>query len=149
MSGLGVRRATVADVDQLVELRVAFLRDAGHEVDEGPLRSAVAQYLVRALPVEDVVVWVAEDGGRIVATGAMTVYERMSWDGVSKEGYVLNMYTVPAFRKTGIASAIVDAMLDHARANDLRLALIALDDARAMYERAGFKADPRYLRWRP
>jgi GNAT superfamily N-acetyltransferase len=72
----------------------------------------------------------------------------MSWDGVSKEGYVLNMYTVPEFRKTGIGSAIVDAMLTHARREDMRLCLIALDDARRIYERAGFAPDPRYLRWR-
>lgn len=149
MNSAVVRRATVADIDQLVELRVAFLRDAGHEIDELSLRSAVASYFARALPTDDVLVWVVDDGPRIVSTGAMTVYERMSWDGVSKEGYVLNMYTVPGFRRRGIASAIVDAMLEHARANDLRLALIALDDARAIYERVGFAPDARYLRWRP
>ena len=146
---IAVRRGTVGDIEQLVDLRVAFLRDAGHDIDEPRLREAVSAYLARALPREDVLIWVVDDAERIVGTAAMTVYERMSWDGVSKEGYVLNMYTVPAFRKTGIATAIVGAMLEHARSNDLRLALIALDDARALYERAGFSVDPRYMRWRP
>ncbi len=149
MNAPSVRRATTEDVDQLVDLRVAFLRDQGRAGGEAELRQAVSEYLARAIPSEDVVVWVVEKDDRIVGTGAMTIYERMSWDGVSREGYVLSMYTVPEFRKGGIATAIVDAMLAHAREHDLRLCLIAMDQARPIYERAGFARDPRYLRWRP
>ena len=148
MTVRAVRRATVADIDRLVDLRVAFLRDAGRAGDETSLRDAVREYLERAIPAGDVIVWVVEDSGEIVATGAMTIYERMSWDGVSREGYVLSMYTVPECRRAGIGSAIVDAMLEHARSEGLRLCLIALDEARGIYERAGFEPDPRYLRWR-
>jgi GNAT superfamily N-acetyltransferase len=100
------------------------------------------------LPAEQCVVWVGEVDGGIVATGAMTVYERMMWDGVGREGYVLSMYTVPEHRRTGIASAIVDAMLAYAKDEDLRLCLIATEQGRPVYERAGFVPDARYLRWR-
>lgn len=148
MSAWEVRPATVEDVATIVDLRVAFLRDVREVGDESALREVVGDYLTRSLPTGQCVVWVGEIEGTVVATGAMTVYERMMWDGVGREGYILSMYTVPEHRRTGVASAIVDAMLEYARERDLRLCLIATDEGRPIYERAGFAPDPRYLRWR-
>lgn len=143
-----IRRATVADIPRVVDLRVAFLRDVREVGDEAGLRAAVTEYLSRALPSGQCVVWVADADGEIVATGAMTIYERMMWDGVGREGYVLSMYTVPDRRKQGIATEIVGAMLSYARDKQLRLCLIATDEGRPIYEEAGFTPDSRYLRWR-
>lgn len=143
-----IRRATVADVPRIVDLRVAFLRDVREVGDEAALREAVTEYLTRVMPSDACVVWVADVDGEIVATGAMTVYERMMWDGVGREGYVLSMYTVPEYRRQGLAREIVDAMLSFAREENLRLCLIATDEGRPIYERAGFRPDARYLRWR-
>ncbi len=143
-----VRRATVADIPGLVDLRVAFLREVREVDDETALREAISGYLSRALPADQCVVWVVETDDSVVSMGAMTVYERMMWDGVGREGYVLSMYTVPAHRRTGVASQIVEAMLAYARQEHLRLCLIATDEGRPIYERAGFAPDARYLRWR-
>ena len=143
-----IRRATVADIPRVVDLRVAFLRDVREVGNEAGLRATVTEYLSRALPSGQCVVWVADADGEIVATGAMTVYERMMWDGVGREGYVLSMYTVPEYRRQGLAGEIVDAMLSFAREGNLRLCLIATDEGRQIYERAGFRPDARYLRWR-
>jgi GNAT superfamily N-acetyltransferase len=55
---------------------------------------------------------------------------------------------VPEWRKRGIGSAIVEAMTAFAREEGLRLALIATDEGRPIYERAGFTNDARYMRWR-
>lgn len=143
-----IRRATAGDIPSIVDLRVAFLRDVREVGDEASLRKVVTEYLSRALPSEQCVVWVAEAESKIVATGAMTVYERMMWDGVGREGYVLSMYTAPEYRKQGVAGEIVEAMLSFAREENLRLCLIATDEGRPIYERAGFEPDARYLRWR-
>ncbi len=146
---MNLRRAGVDDVDAIVDMRVAFLTEEDHLTDEDALRAAVTPYLERTIATGDVVAWVVEIDGQVVANCVVTIYERMSWSGVSKEGYVLNMYTRSEHRRSGAASAIVDAMLEHARAEDMRLCLISLDAARGIYERAGFGPDPRYLRWRP
>lgn len=142
-----IRRATPDDVARVAELRMAFLAEVGRPTDD-ELRASVAAYLDQAIPAGDCVVWLAQAGEDVVAIGAMSVYERMAWSGVVREGYVLSMYTVPDRRGTGIGAAILDEMQTFARSEGLRLCLIALDAARPIYERAGFAADPRYMRWR-
>src|SRR5262249_24819182 len=58
---------------------------------------------------------------------------------VPTEGYVMNVYVEPAWRRRGIASALMGAALDHARALGLgRVRLHATDDGRQTYARAGF-----------
>jgi GNAT superfamily N-acetyltransferase len=143
-----LREATSGDAMAIAIRRVEFLREQGHAFDEVHLRESVREYLMRAIPTGDVRAWVAETDDEIIATGVMTIYERMMWQGVGREGYVLSMYTVPEWRKKGIGTAIVDAMIAFAREDNIKLALIATDDGRPIYERAGFTPDPRYLRWR-
>jgi GNAT superfamily N-acetyltransferase len=148
LSEWSIRTATLDDLDRLVELRCEFLTSVGREVDDAT-RQKLRAYLRRAIPAGDCVFWVAESReGEIVATGAMSVYERMAWSGVTREGYVLSMYTVPVWRNRGIGAAIVADMQRFARDEGLQLCLIALDDARPIYERAGFTDDRRYMRWR-
>ena len=67
-----------------------------------------------------------------------------------REAYLLNMYTRPAWRKRGMASALLDAMARHAREQRLgKLWLHASDEGRPLYERLGFVANPACLEWCP
>jgi GNAT superfamily N-acetyltransferase len=145
-----VRRATLDDLDTLIDLRVAFVRELATIDDEATLRSMVAEYLARAIPSEEFLVWVVEDAGMIVAVAGMVTYERMMGrGGVGTEGYVLNVYTLPDRRKQGYGARVMEAVQEHARANDIRMTLIATDGGRPLYERLGWKHDDRNYRWLP
>ncbi len=142
-----IRRATPVDIERVVDLRLAFLEEVGRPTDD-ELRRTISDYLRRAIPAGDCVFWVAEIEGSIQAIGAMCIYERMMWNGVGREGYVLSMYTVPELRGRGIGAEIVAEMTRFAADEGLKLCLIAIDEARPIYERAGFEGDHRYMRWR-
>lgn len=148
-----VRRATLDDVDTLVELRFAFVTEfAPDEGDDEAARRTVADYLRRALPSEEFLAWIVEDDGAVVATGGMVVYERMMRSkgaGVGFEGYILNVYTLPDHRRRGHALRMMDALLDCARERGIRLTLLATDDGRPLYEKLGFTHDDRTYRWWP
>jgi GNAT superfamily N-acetyltransferase len=148
-----VRRATVDDLPVLVEARFAFVGEfAPDEVDDDDARSTVAAYLRRAVPSEEFLVWLVEDGGRVVSTSGMVVYERMMRSrgaGVGREGYVLNVYTYPEFRRRGYGRLGMQALLEYARDRGIRLMLLATDDGRPLYEKLGFEHDPRAYRWWP
>jgi len=59
---------------------------------------------------------------------------------VPTEGYVMNVYVEPAWRKQGIASALMDAALEHARGLGLRrVRLHSTAEGRGTYARAGFR----------
>jgi GNAT superfamily N-acetyltransferase len=62
-------------------------------------------------------------------------------DTTGREGYIMNMYTDPAWRGRGVASLMVRAILDFARAAGVRqVHLHASPQGRSVYERAGFVA---------
>jgi GNAT superfamily N-acetyltransferase len=148
-----VRRATVEDVPALVDLRFAFVTEfAPDEGDDEAARASVREYLRRALPSETFLAWVVEEDDVIVATGGMAVYERMMRSkgaGVGLEGYILNVYTLPAHRRRGHARRMMEALLECARERSIRLTLVATDDGRPLYEGLGFSHDDRNYRWWP
>lgn len=85
-----------------------------------------------------------------MAAGTLALFVRLPYPGnlAGREAYLLNMYTVPAWRARGIATALLDAMTAHARAMGLgKVWLHASDAGRPLYERIGFVANPAYMEW--
>ena len=150
MTDATVRRATTDDIGALVDLRTAFVSEFSE--DDETHRESLAEYLGRSLASDDFRAWLVVDAGRIVSTSGMVVYERMMRSrgaGVGREGYVLNVYTYPEFRRRGYGLLAMRALVDHARECGIRLTLLATDDGRPMYEKLGFRHDDRTYRWWP
>ncbi len=92
--------------------------------------------------------WLVEVEGEAVACGTLALFVRPPYPGnlAGREAYLLNMYTLPAWRKRGMASALLDAMAAYAREQQLgKLWLHASDQGRALYERFGFASNPACL----
>src|SRR5437870_6756567 len=145
-----VRRATVDDIDVLVDLRIAFVAEFADIEDEQAERASIAEYLGRALPSESFLAWLVIDDDRVTATGGMAVYERMMRShghGVGYEGYVLNVYTLPEYRRRGYGRLAMEALMECARDRHIRLTLLATDDGRPLYEALDFTHDDRTYRW--
>jgi GNAT superfamily N-acetyltransferase len=147
-----VRRATVDDIDVLVEARMAFVTEFADVDDADSERASLIEYLGRSLESEAFLVWVVEEEGRVTATAGMVVYERMMRSrgaGVGCEGYILNVYTYPEFRRRGQGRLAMQALMDCARERRIRLTLLSTDDGRSLYEQLGFTHDDRTYRWWP
>lgn len=142
MSDITYHQATVADIDSLIALRVDFLAEA---VGAGPpdpaWLTALRNFLNTTLPAGTLVVYLARAGAEHVGVGWLlyqqTVPSPASLSG--RDAYVMNIYTLPAWRRRGVAAAIVGKLVDCARQTDCRrVALHALPHARTIYTRAGF-----------
>jgi len=58
-----------------------------------------------------------------------------------REGYILNIYTVPSWRRRGVARAIMCAILDYVRERSIAVATLhATPDGRPLYEAFGFQS---------
>ena len=144
-----VRRATLEDIDTLVDLRTAFVSEFSEDETH---REELVGYLRRALESESFLAWLVVDDGHVVATSGMVVYERMMRSrgaGVGHEGYILNVYTYPEFRRRGYGRLAMEALMECASERRIRLTLLATDHGRGLYEALGFEPDTRTYRWWP
>lgn len=123
-----IRQATQADIPMLVTLRMALFCEVG-ELSEPladlDLWQATSRYFGTAQAEESARSWVAEVDGEVVASATLALFVRPPYPGnlAGREGYLLNMCTLPAHRRQGLAGALLDQMADYARAQQLGRAL--------------------------
>jgi GNAT superfamily N-acetyltransferase len=145
-----IRRATSADLDGLLSLRLALMRETGKvhgAADEQTLYELTRAYLHATIPQGRCLVWVGEEEGQLVATGGLVFLEGPpSHENPSGlEGYIFNMYTHPAWRGRGLAHAILRQIIIYAREETpaRRLWLRATAAGRPLYEGEGFSVARR------
>ena len=139
-----IRLATVEDVDELVRLRLDFLKEVGNVEDGadcGELCALMRGYLLRKLPPGEFLAWVAESDGALVATSGVTLFERPpnGANPAGLEAYLSNMYTLPGWRGRGVGTALVAAVVAHLKTTRVRRVwLHATEEGRPVYAKAGF-----------
>ena len=150
-TAFSIRRAAEPDIPELARHRAAMFRDMGvlGERLEGPLREAAVAWLRDAMPRRDYLAWVAEASGDGVIGGAgvqlRPIMPRPPDRGdeleLGPEAIVFNVYVAPAWRRRGVADALMRALLDDLRDRGIRrIVLHASAEGRRLYERLGFTA---------
>lgn len=143
---MGAERANIADTDELVELRVAYLTEDNGVLDEGDevaIRDGLPGYFGAHLG-HDLHAYVVREGGRIASCAFLIVVEKpMSRAFINgRTGIVLNVYTRPDCRRRGYANRVMEALLAGAEALDLSVVeLQATDDGYPLYLSVGFLDD--------
>ncbi len=136
------RLATSADVESLVRFRAAFLAELTDcDPNDPALLSAMSRYFAEKLTTGEFRAFVAVVDGHVVATSGLIVRQNppSAKNLEGREGFVLNVFSDPAFRRQGFASALIERTIAAAReARCGRLVLHASDCAVSIYKRAGF-----------
>ena len=108
------------------------------------MQHGAEQYLWDALPNGTYRAWMAEtDDGQVVSGGGIAI---VPWPGspdfpASRRGWILGIYTEPAFRRMGLARRIMETILEWCRAEGFaHVSLHASDNGRRLYESMGFRA---------
>ena len=99
----------------------------------------------------DFLAWIADLDGEPAASAAMMWFPHPPGpiNPVGLEAYILNVYTRPEARRMGLARALMDRVVEEARAAGVRrIWLRASDDGRPLYEAMGFRAG-NYLQLTP
>jgi GNAT superfamily N-acetyltransferase len=141
------RKAESSDIPVLTEYRIRFLDDSGNgqsaaPVDLQSLRESITVYLMRAIPDENCIVIIAENEGSPVGFGFMAIHTiPNNYSNPSgKIGHILNMYTVPSFRRKGIASEIMRFLIKEAESRGIgKLSLNSTEAGEKIYRKLGFK----------
>lgn len=142
---LRLRRAVADDLETLVRHRTAMWRAIGGN-SEAALADEARSYrrwVARMLRERRLVGWIACDAqGAPVGSGCLWFAESQPRPREPQlfRPYLLSMYTEPAARGHGVASAIVEAAVELARRRGFgRITLHASEQGRPVYARLGFE----------
>ncbi|MBN2379962.1 GNAT family N-acetyltransferase [candidate division WOR-3 bacterium] len=138
------RRATRKDVGVLVRFRIEFLNELMGITDkkiQAP-RKKIHNYFSEAMDGGDFIAWLAQIDGAVVATSGMVIWQMPPKYGIAngKQGYILNMYTLPWARRRGICTVLLQRLISDAHTLGIKyLHLHASDDGIGIYRKAGFR----------
>src|SRR4051794_40956918 len=125
-----VRRATLADLDILVEHRVRMFDDMGVLAIPGANRQQLSDdyrsWLVAAMQDDTYLAWLVDaeesEGQRRVAAGAGATI--IPWPpgpfySTGRLAFVYNVYTEPEHRRRGLGRRLMDSVHAHCRAEGI------------------------------
>ena len=142
MPELTYRKGTEQEVDLLVSTRMeAMAAMHGVEMSE-ELAGEIRDYYARALADGSHVAYLVYDGDTFVGCGGITFYQDMPTraNPNGRVANIMNIYTVPAYRRRGIALRMVDLLVQEARERNVKVVTLdATDAGRPVYEKYGFK----------
>jgi ribosomal protein S18 acetylase RimI-like enzyme len=139
-----IRRATAADIEALSHLLADFELEVGDSLAESErptFFSTLHRYLTASLAEDSATAWCAQSGDNLVACGLLTINAGPPTPGdpSGRWGYLSRIYTAPAWRGQGIATALIREALAYARACGLgRVMLTATPSTRGLYRSLGF-----------
>lgn len=138
------KKATMADIDELVRTRIIVLRAANKlsdDVDMSVVEKESYAYYKSALETGEHIAYLVYDNGTFIGAGGVSFYQVMPTyhNPTGKKAYIMNMYTAPEYRRQGIAIHTLDLLVKDAREQGVsQIALEATDMGRPLYERYGF-----------
>ncbi len=151
MMDITIRRAGLEDLELLVAWRMRVLR----EVFSIPSAASVAElerenrrYYRETLPAGGHIACFACAGGEIAGCGGVCVYQELpSPDNPNGQcAYLMNIYTLPAFRGRGAGEKIVRWLVEQVeRMGISKIYLETSESGRPLYERLGFSDMDGYL----
>lgn len=144
-----LRRASPDDADELARLRWEFRVEHGtpvtrtYEAFVEEFRAFTAGALEEGSPWR---AWVAEGGERLVGCAWLQLVEKIPHPSRARwqrpVGYVTNMYVEPPLRNSGLGRALLELVIEHARAIGVDgLLLWPSERSIPFYRHAGFGSE--------
>ncbi|MEH7306799.1 GNAT family N-acetyltransferase [Neobacillus drentensis] len=141
------RKATINDIDQLIDLRKKQLVDEGIEPNID-IDTELYVFFKNKLSDGSLIQLLVENNDEIIACGAVIFYEfPPSYTNKSgKKAYIANMYTKENYRGQGIATNLLTKLVDEAKTSAIsRIWLGASKMGRPVYKKFGFKETDEWL----
>ncbi|WP_312094121.1 GNAT family N-acetyltransferase [Niallia sp.] len=144
---MNYRKATVADVNLLMEWRKTQLVDEGIKADKD-IDIELEAFFRKKLAAGSLIQLVVEEQNEIIATGAIVIYDfPPSYTNKSgKKAYVTNMYTKNDYRGKGIASSLLMKLVEEAQNLGItKMWLGASKLGRPVYKKFGFTETDEWM----
>jgi len=144
---LEFRKASQGDIYRLAELRIKQLIDEGYPETTDILED-LKRYFTTSLEARSLICWVAENNGEILATAGICFYQLPPTfsNPSGRIAYITNMYTDKTYRKKGVASYLLEKLIEEAKSqNYSSVRLHASIHGKGIYEKVGFVDTDGYM----
>ncbi len=137
-------KADLNDLSSLINLRIAYLLEDYGELPENKIKEItnnLNSYFQKHLN-NDLLVFVCRDVDKIVSCCFLCVTEKPSNPSFinGRTGTILNVYTLPEYRRKGIAGKLIKMLLNEAETSKLDFVeLKATDSGYPLYKSLGFE----------
>ena len=110
------KKATIEDLDLLVDMRIKVLRAANmlsEETDMSEVRRCSYRYYKEALCNGSHTAYLVFDGNNVIGTGGDSFFQVMPTyhNPSGRKVYIMNMYTDPVYRRRGVAYKTLDLLV--------------------------------------
>ncbi|WP_273127527.1 GNAT family N-acetyltransferase [Metabacillus sp. HB246100] len=146
---MNFRKATIADIQELVECRKKQLIDEGIEPTI-PIDSELFDFFHNKLSDGSLVEWIVVDQEMIIACGAVLFFDfPPSYTNKSgKKAYIANMYTSEPYRGKGLAKQLLLKLVQEVeQAGVSSIFLAASEMGKPVYKKFGFQEKDDYLEY--
>ncbi len=141
---LTYQTASIEDLELLTATRIQVLRAAnglGEKEDLSFVEHKSREYYEHALADKSHKAYLVFDGAVFAGAGGISYYRVMPTvhNPTGWKAYIMNMYTAPEYRRQGIATRILDLLVEDAKARGIHhISLEATKMGRFLYEHYGF-----------
>ena len=153
-----IRMAEAADIPELCRLRLAYLHEEFGGLPEAQAAEIAAQlppYFAAHLDKDCRTAAAVLPDGTLAANAILMISEKPAnpFFPNGRSGYVLGVYTEPQYRGQGLATRMMQQILETAKAEHLsQVTLSASDMGKGVYEKLGFAVKHSKfteMEWRP
>ena len=148
--GITYRKLETADLERFIRMRISQLREEG-ATEDTDLAPALRDYYRRHMADGSFVSYLALDGEMIIGTSGMSFVEKPPYFGCpnGRIGLLSSMYTLPAYRRRGIARELLRRVVEEARAYGCgSVQITASDMGVPLYADFGFVRNGNFMQYK-
>ena len=150
LSVIEYRKLEWNDIGRFIELRKSQLLEEGAKA-VADITDSLFDFYQRHLSDGTFLSWVAVSAGEIIATSGVSVVEKPPYysNPTGRIGIVSSMYTVPYYRRQGIAKKLLGLIVDEAKNNGCgTIHLTASSMGANLYQDFGFERNKNFFQYR-
>lgn len=139
-----IRKAELPDSDIFVKLRIAMRkeRDQGFQESKNNFITNTKHFFMENIKSGTFVAFFATDNDEVIAMSGISVYHVPPTQEIpnGKIAYLMSMYTLPQYRKKGIATQLLERVVNEANLLGCdKVTLNASPMGKPLYAKFGFK----------
>ena len=144
---LNFRYATIEDINLLVTLRIRDLKMFSNKDIDQETISKIKEFYQTGIENNTCFTLLGFEDELLVATGTLYLYSIMPSNDnpLGVMGQITNIWVAPGYRHQGIASSVVEELIEQARDTCGAVCLNASKEAIGLYQKLGFKIKERYM----